>query len=675
MEETKDISALISPRIDKIIKLAKAGKFNSALEDYHYVCEYSKCHPELVNLKKLLESLRQTYMPSYLQKKPATRAQYLGRRLETVFYIVTPSFNAVDTIEETIESVINQEGHFTLNYHVQDGGSTDGTIQILRKWKKKLSPCASRQSGRTIHFTYDTGPDEGMYDAIIQGFTKLHSKESQQMCWMGWINSDDQIDAGALNFLADIDNSEKSTLVNWITGIPSVRRENGVHDSFRVPISSELISKGLCDGNHWWFLQQEGTFWRKKLWDECGAERVLKEHKLAGDWRLWFEFSKKHTVHQALRPLGIFNFRNGQLSQTSLGKYKQEIDAIVPNDVRKCGFNSLKGSSLQVSEVIRVDSSGQIIVSKREVGIKSEKEIALEVGPKVKPVDPDTLLRPVLDPYFLHTYGVSESSKKEKLGIIVFAHTRDKHLEAVLNSLKSQNAASITNVWIDGHQGKQALIEKTQRVADVAKKYCVGKITRHNGQLGFRKMLIQGLMDMANRYESVIVLEDDCYPTEEAVRIFSEELENIAKDPDTFSIYGHYFQTPSEGKYIARFQGWGWATTSVKLRPILHQLIDCYSMTEEKFLEFVSLTLTEEVKQIIDVTPPRNPSVCLEKFFAWDETVALLTGLMGLRHKKAQKRIIYNIGMDEGEHFIDNPIFRAPPFNMLTLSEVQNLDT
>jgi len=54
-------------------------------------------------------------------------------------YVVTPAFNAVQTINRTINSVISQSGDFTIHYHVQDGGSTDGTVALLQQWQLVLT--------------------------------------------------------------------------------------------------------------------------------------------------------------------------------------------------------------------------------------------------------------------------------------------------------------------------------------------------------------------------------------------------------------------------------------------------------------------------------------------------------------------------------------------------------
>src|SRR6218665_2201901 len=85
--------------------------------------------------------------------------------------IVTPVFNRVEYLEQTILSVIDQ-GYPNLEYIVIDGGSTDGTLEIIKKYEDRI-------------FYWTSEPDNGMYDAINKGFKKA----SGQI--MAWINSDD----------------------------------------------------------------------------------------------------------------------------------------------------------------------------------------------------------------------------------------------------------------------------------------------------------------------------------------------------------------------------------------------------------------------------------------------------------------------------------------------------
>jgi len=302
------------------------------------------------------------------------------------------------------------------------------------------------------------------------------------------------------------------------------------------------------------------------------------------------------------------------------------------------------------------------VLEKKITDLESEKRNLIE---RIKRM-------PVIDPFCLRNpETIWENKAGKEFGIIVFGHTRFDHIQALLESLKKQNAIQYVHFWMDGFQGKTDLKEKTDTVFEMVRSYPVASIRRHSGQLGFRKIMIQGLIEMCREFEHIMVLEDDCFPTRDAVEIFRNEIRQIADNDRIFSVYGHHFLTPGEGETCPRFQGWGWGTTRRKLMPILRQLIDCYSMTEERYLEFVKMVLTPEIMAKIDSTPPRYTSHTLTKFFAWDETVCLLSALNNQVHKPTPKRTIYNCGMGkDSAHFIDIDLFRKPAFNLVTLEEV-----
>src|SRR5271157_3495375 len=92
--------------------------------------------------------------------------------------IVTPSLNQADYLERTIESVLSQ-GYPHLEYIIMDGGSTDGSIDIIKKYSSSLTYWAS-------------GPDGGQSRAIMIGFGKA------QGTILGYVNSDDILLPGAL---------------------------------------------------------------------------------------------------------------------------------------------------------------------------------------------------------------------------------------------------------------------------------------------------------------------------------------------------------------------------------------------------------------------------------------------------------------------------------------------
>lgn len=258
-----------------------------------------------------------------------------------------------------------------------------------------------------------------------------------------------------------------------------------------------------------------------------------------------------------------------------------------------------------------------------------------------------------------------------KFCVVLFGYTRPRHIGLVLEGLKRQDALGMVHVWLDGHQGIPEPKKKTDQVREVVSNYSVARVHQHNGHIGFRKLMLQALDVMSSEFDHLLILEDDCFPTRSTIRIFREELEEIESRPEIFSVYGHPFLVEGEGETCSRFQGWGWGTTRDKLRPILEKLIECFLLTEEKYLEFVDHELTPEIISRIDITPPRQPSNTLRNFFAWDETICLLAALHGLTHKKTRRRTIYNFGVgDDTGHFKNIDWYRRPPFNMITPDEV-----
>ncbi len=257
------------------------------------------------------------------------------------------------------------------------------------------------------------------------------------------------------------------------------------------------------------------------------------------------------------------------------------------------------------------------------------------------------------------------------LGIAVFGHTRVECIRNTLESLARQDALHITHVFLDGDQGKPSLRDKIDEVYDIARAYPVAHIHNQRSGFGFRKMMLIAGRFMLENYERMLFLEDDCFPVNNAIAEFNRELDIISDDPNIFSVYGHHFLVPEEDHLFPRFQGWGWASTREKMKPVWRELQDCYLMSEEDYLQFVESKLTREISDKIDATPGRQPTTTLTKFFAWDETVCLLTALRNQMHKKSDRRLIYNCGAGlDSSHFRELAFFRKPPFNMIGVNEV-----
>jgi glycosyltransferase involved in cell wall biosynthesis len=97
--------------------------------------------------------------------------------------IVTPCFNSAATIEETIQSVLSQEGA-DFEYSVMDGGSTDGTVEIIKKYESRLSWWVSER-------------DRGQVDALNKAFSRINGDV------LGFLNADDVLLPGALKTIAE----------------------------------------------------------------------------------------------------------------------------------------------------------------------------------------------------------------------------------------------------------------------------------------------------------------------------------------------------------------------------------------------------------------------------------------------------------------------------------------
>jgi len=99
--------------------------------------------------------------------------------------VVTPSYNQGRFIEETIESVISQNGDFYIDYVVMDGGSGDNTVDILKKYELLLHEKKLEIKCLGIDFRWVSEKDEGQSDAVDKGIRTAKGDI------IAWINSDD----------------------------------------------------------------------------------------------------------------------------------------------------------------------------------------------------------------------------------------------------------------------------------------------------------------------------------------------------------------------------------------------------------------------------------------------------------------------------------------------------
>ena len=227
------------------------------------------------------------------------------------FSIVTPSFNQAKFIEAAMRSVLEQQGSPSVEYVVMDGGSTDGSAEIIQRYASRLSH-------------WESGKDAGQYDAVTRGFARTSGEI------MAWLNSDDLFCPWAFSVVAEI--FEQHADVEWLTTTTQIRWD-AIGRAARCLNVPGYSKEGFWRGEYLpsnrrhsvGFIQQESTFWRRSLWERAGAQ-VGKDYPLAGDFELWARFFKHAELHAVETPLGGFRFHGDQKTGGDRKDYMDEAE-------------------------------------------------------------------------------------------------------------------------------------------------------------------------------------------------------------------------------------------------------------------------------------------------------------------------------------------------------------
>jgi len=269
-------------------------------------------------------------------------------------FVTTPCLNAIETLDRTIQSVVTQAGDFFIRYHVQDGGSTDGTLDRLNWWQRRLAKDNFPTQCLGLEFTFASAPDNGMYDGLCTGFDAMRIAPNS---FMTWINADDTLMQGAFAFISEVERQFKKEQVSWVGGAASVFRSNIPIAGFDNPVPTLALQHGVCDGKHWNFLQQEGTFFRNWLWKAVAPDETVRPMQLAGDWNLWRQFAQKVPLAQTSFTLGNFRIEKGQLSERFREKYRSEMEKIVSSAERKAAMEEMAQGKAVFRHFLRIDYS------------------------------------------------------------------------------------------------------------------------------------------------------------------------------------------------------------------------------------------------------------------------------------------------------------------------------
>jgi glycosyltransferase involved in cell wall biosynthesis len=207
--------------------------------------------------------------------------------------IVTPSFNQAEFLEPTMRSVLDQ-GYQNLEYAVIDAGSSDGSVEIIKKYASHLTYWVSE-------------PDRSQADGINKGFSNTSGEI------MGWINSSDVYYPWTLETIAQI--FSEIPEAEWITGV-ATNLDLGTAPQSLTPAFWNVYD--FLSGNYSW-LQQESTFWRRSLWEQVGGKL---EMKCACDFELWLRFMKCTTLYHVNTILAGYRYHDVRVGGSNNQQYR-----------------------------------------------------------------------------------------------------------------------------------------------------------------------------------------------------------------------------------------------------------------------------------------------------------------------------------------------------------------
>lgn len=195
--------------------------------------------------------------------------------------IVIPSYAQGHFIERTIQSIISQ-GYPSLELIICDGGSTDDTLSIIKRYEQFIYYSVS-------------GPDNGQSHAINKGFAKATGDI------VAWINSDDMYLPGTISKVVD---AFKDPDVRWVTGDCEVIDQNDhVIDYYRAELpKSDLHWLALFVLGHSTAFIQPSTFWRREVLKQAGYLRENFHYSFDHEFffRVWKEYGKPHMFREPL---------------------------------------------------------------------------------------------------------------------------------------------------------------------------------------------------------------------------------------------------------------------------------------------------------------------------------------------------------------------------------------
>ena len=246
--------------------------------------------------------------------------------------IVTSVYNGAKYLEATIRSIVYQ-GYPNLEYIVVDGASTDGTLEIIKKYEPHISWWISQR-------------DNGLYDALNTGFARSTGEI------MGWLNASDMLHTGGLAVVGSVFQAFRQ--VQWITGLPTAFAEDGTTTGV-CPLPHWSRTRFLAGANR--YIQQESTYWRRELWEKAGGY-VDATRRDASDFDLWLRFFRHAQLYSVDSLIGGYRIHSDSIVALDPKAYDRSMEEILSQELKSLNgehwitlFRSLGAKAQKIPKV------------------------------------------------------------------------------------------------------------------------------------------------------------------------------------------------------------------------------------------------------------------------------------------------------------------------------------